>query len=129
MLIHFRVKSAEVVHAEVAECRPLVVDKETSVFYGRFFGYHAVAGGDPEGCHSRRFDIEPVDKRGDPEHLRKLEKTVDRAALVAARYYKRAAYDFQLIYFALSVYITCINADIPDQLIARNTDADGRLEP
>ena len=69
MLVHLCVESAEVMHAEVTECRPLVVYKETSVFYGWLFGYHAVIGGDLEGRHFRRLDIEPVDKRGDAEHL------------------------------------------------------------
>ena len=88
MLIHLCVEPAEIVHAEVAECGPFVINEEASVFYGWLFRYHTVIGRNLKCRHLRRLYIKPVDKRGDAEHLGELEETIDGAALVASGYYK-----------------------------------------
>ena len=129
MLVHLRVESAEVVHTEVAECRPFIVNKEASVFDGRLFGYHAVVRGNLEGRHFRRLNIKPVDERGDTEHLRKLEETIYRASLVAAGNYKGRTNNFDLVYFALAVDITCVNAGFLNEFIACKTDDNGVFAP
>ena len=63
MFIHLRIKSAVIMHAEVAECRPLIVDEKTSVLNGRLFGDHAVISRYHELFQLRRLNVEPVDKR------------------------------------------------------------------
>ena len=89
VLVAFRVKSAETLVAPVSECGPFIVDEKSAETYRRLFGNKLVFSGDRYFRFSFRHDIQPVDKRRDPEHFRQCKKAVDRASLIRSRDHKR----------------------------------------
>ena len=85
MHINLRVEAAVVLRAEVAECRPLVVDEKAAETDGRLLRNIPEALRKREFAEPGGFHVKPVDERRNAEHLGKMEQSVNGAALLTAR--------------------------------------------
>src|SRR5690554_2461352 len=109
MFIGFSIKTAKIFMTPVGKGGPFIVDEKAPVADGRLFREILVAVGQEKFLVPLRPDRRPVDKGGDPQHLREMEEAVDRSSFVTARNDQRLVYPFpggvdnlEQIYFIFS---------------------------